>query len=544
MAGPDHGGLRFGDYLAILRRRKWIVIFITALIAASALGFSLLQQKVYESHARVLLEPSQSLFQTGFGDYIDPARIQTEIQVIDSEGVSSLVRQRLGSAPGANATVVGSTAVIDIAAQSPNPRAAANVANAYADAYVDYKRQQAVDGLLAATKQLQQQISDLDRQITDAQNRNLAANAGKNGPIQPSQEEEALRNQRAAFKDKLDQISVDTAIKNGGASIVARAAPAKKPVKPATLRNSALGLVVGLILGVGLAFLVDQLDDSVRTKEDFTRISGGLPVLGVIGRVPGWRNRSEARIISREEPSSPTAETYRALRTSIQFFGIDRRMRTILITSPTAGDGKSTTIANLAIVLARAGQRVAVVSCDLRRPRIHEFFGVSNSVGFTSVLLGSSPLSSALQEVPGEDRLRVIASGPLPPNPSELLASRRAAEVIDALEGQCDAVLIDCPPLLPVTDAAVLSARVDGVLVVATSGATTGKQLSRSVELLRQVDAPLVGLVLNNAPPEEAYGYKYGYYRQDRGPYTSQEPRASSNGSKAKGKRKQAARGS
>lgn len=187
-------------------------------------------------------------------------------------------------------------------------------------------------------------------------------------------------------------------------------------------------------------------------------------------------------------------------------------MRLIQVTSPTTGNGKTTTIANLAVVLARAGQQVAVVSCDLRRSRIHDFFGVPGSVGFTSVLVGNTPLSQAFQAIPGEARLELLPSGAPPPNPSELLASRRGAEVIEAIGEKYEVVLIDCPPVLPVTDAAVLSARVDGILMVVMAGTTTGKQLTRTVQLLRQVDAPLVGVVLNGAPPEDAYGYEFRYF--------------------------------
>ncbi len=528
--------MHIGDYLRILRRRKWVVILVTLAVAGSALAFSLLQTPIYQSHARVLLEPSQAVFQVGVGNYVDPARIQTEIEVIGSERVKSLVKEKLGSTPNGSASVVGNTAVIDVSGRDKNPQIAARIANAYADSYVEYRQKQAVGGLLAATKELQLQISSLDKQITDAQDRARSANPPKAGAIAtPSAEEESLRSQRAAFKEKLDQLSVDTAVRTGGASLVAKAPVPTTPVSPTTFRNVLLGLLVGLIVGTALAFLVDQLDDSLRNKDDLERLTGGLPVLGVIPKVPGWKNRDDPRVVARDEPSSPPAEAYRTLRTSIQFFGVDRKMRTILVTSPTAGDGKTTTLSNLAVVLARAGQRVAIVSCDLRRPRINEFFGMSNAVGFTSVLLGTAPLSAALQPVPGDDRMKLVPSGPLPPNPSELLSSRRAGEVIAALEAQCDAVLIDCPPVLPVTDAAVLSARVDGVLLVATAGSTTGKQLARAVELLRQVDAPLVGVVLNSAPPEEAYGYKYGYYRQSDAD-NRQSPR--SNGSSAKRGRK------
>lgn len=152
-----------------------------------------------------------------------------------------------------------------------------------------------------------------------------------------------------------------------------------------------------------------------------------------------------------------------------------------------------------------------MVDCDLRRPRIHDFFGIPNDVGFTSVLLGEVPLSEAVQEVPGERLIMVLASGMLPPNPSELLASQRTVQILAALQSESDVVLIDSPPMLPVTDAAVLSARVDATLLVTRAGTTSRRECERAIELLRQVDAPLVGTVLNGVSDESAYGYTYRY---------------------------------
>jgi capsular exopolysaccharide synthesis family protein len=179
------------------------------------------------------------------------------------------------------------------------------------------------------------------------------------------------------------------------------------------------------------------------------------------------------------------------------------------MTSPSAGEGKTTIIANLGVCLAQAGQRVIIACCDLRRPRLHEFFGLDNAVGFTSVLLGQMPAFAALQPVAGEPNLSILASGPLPSNPSELLSTDRAAEVLAALRGEADIVLIDSPPLLPVTDAAVLTRLVDGTVLVVTVGSTTRKQISQALEVLGQVDAPLIGTVLNNVSAEGSYYYKY-----------------------------------
>ncbi|MCA1706250.1 MAG: polysaccharide biosynthesis tyrosine autokinase, partial [Actinobacteria bacterium] len=481
----------------------------------------------YEGHARVLIETSPGVFDAnGASSAKTASQVDTEIQVIESAPVKSGVRDKLGSTPPAKASVVGTTSVLDIATESISPTEAAKSANAYADVYVDYRRQRAINTLLAATKQLGDKLADLDKQIADANGRAAAAAeaataaavaaGAKPGTAPPpaTPEQDALQTQRGAFKEKFDQLEIDTAIKSGGAEVVAPATVPKAPVRPTTVRNVLLGLIVGIVVGLGLAFLLDQLDDSLNGKEDVERLVD-LPVIAVIPRAPGWRNRTEPLLISQAAPSSPAAEAYRSLRTSIQFFSVDRAMRTLLVTSPTAGEGKTTTISNLAVVLSRAGERVVVVSCDLRRPRLHDFFGIPNTIGFTSVLLGTAPLSSALQAAPDETGLSVIPSGPLPPNPSELLSSRRAAETFSVLQANFDTVLLDCPPVLPVTDAAVLSSRVDGTLIVASARSTTSKQLSRAVGLLRQVNSSVVGVVLNNAAPEEAAGYEYYYYNAE-----------------------------
>jgi non-specific protein-tyrosine kinase len=185
----------------------------------------------------------------------------------------------------------------------------------------------------------------------------------------------------------------------------------------------------------------------------------------------------------------------------VYFVGLERG-RTFEVTSARPREGRTQTTVNLAVAIARAGQRVIVVDCDLRRPRVHEFFGLPNDVGFTSVLLGE-PLSDALQPIPGVDQLYVLTSGPIPPNPAELLASRRCSEVFDSLQADGTLLLVDTPPLLPVTDAAEVARIVDSVLLVTTARVSTRKRVRQAVQLLRQVGAPLVGTILNRADDAE-----------------------------------------
>lgn len=509
--------LELRDYLRVIRRRKWVIALVTLATVGAAIAASLVQTPVYQGTAEVLLQAraTESLFDPDSGQRNDPARaVQTEIQVLKSRPVRDLVREELGSAPKVSASPVGQTDVIEVKAESTDPERAAAIANAYAKSYIDFRRGQAVDDLLAAAEQIQEKIAELQAQIDGVAATTPTTVRGARPTTVPpdaSAQRDQLLAQQALFRQKLDQLQVDAALKSGGAQLVTPAVAPTTPIRPTPVRNAVVALAVGLMLGLGLAFLREHLDDTIRTKDDVERVAAGLPVLSVIPVVPGWKDRKKAIVASLAEPKSAAAEAYRSLRTSVQFLGLDRPVRSLQITSPSASEGKTSTVANLAVALAAAGQRVIAVDCDLRKPRLHAFFGLENEVGFTSVLLGDAPLSQALQRVPGVDGLRLLASGGPPPNPSELLAGRRAGEVLEGLQAQADVVLVDCPPVLPVTDAAILAGRVDATLVVVTATETHRRRLQQALDTLAQVGARLAGLVLNAARHEAGYGYAYRY---------------------------------
>lgn len=213
------------------------------------------------------------------------------------------------------------------------------------------------------------------------------------------------------------------------------------------------------------------------------------------------------QLIALRDPRSPAAEAYRTLRTNIQFSSLDRPLRTLLVTSTAPDEGKSTTLANLAVTMAQAEQRVLLVDCDLRRPSLHTLFGLPNEVGLTSLLLQESrDLPAQPTEVPG---LLVLTSGPLPPRPADILGSRRMEEVIARLREAADVVLFDTPPVVAVTDAAVLATRVDGVLLVFRAGATRRDRAREARRRLEKVNANIVGVVLTDVQNDSAYEY-YG----------------------------------
>lgn len=538
MALADAGGMELKDYLSALRRRRWVIVVVAIGVTAVALILSLLETPIYEAKARVSLQPAQPTFSSSQGSAPSAEFLSTQILVLQSKPVQDLVRTKLGVAPSVSATQLGTTSVVEVGALSIRARQAAAIANAYVDAYLNFNGKQQADALAAQAGEIQTKVDALQKQIDGlgAQLAGIGTCTGTNPPPDCvrreslQQDRDALVAQQAPFKQRLDELDVDKSAGGTVAQVLTPASVPTHPVRPTPIRNAIMGFGVGLLLGVIAGLMLEYFDESIKGKDDLERIAPDLPVLGIIPTVVAWKERSESHVVSLEDSSSPAAEAYRTLRTSIRFLAVGKPLRIIQVTSPNTAEGKTTTAANLAVALAKAGERVVVVSWDLRRPRMHEFFGMSNAVGFTSVLLGEVPLSSALRRVNEKDQLWFLPSGPRPPNPSELLSSSRAADTLSGLAEFADTVVIDCPPVLPVTDSAIISSRADGTLLVVTAGMTTRKQVARSVELLRQVGAPLVGSVLNNAPSTD--GYSYVYQRYDRSPRSSS---VRSNGSAAIG---------
>lgn len=503
------------DYLNVLWARKWIVLLATLVMVVSAYGFSARQEPVYEATAQFRVVPPVDPLVAG-SSKSSGASVETETEVLRSGPVVERVRAKLGGeAPPITTESVPGTEFVRVSGESNDPQLAAAIANAYVDAYVEYRRQQSLDNLTRVRDQAQARFDAVQAEIND-----LTAQLNRLSPLLQPLAYNDLVDRRAAAQSRqlpiraeLDDLNTRIQFVTGGASDGTPAVPPKSPSRPQPVRNALLALPVGLVFGIGLVFLFEYLDDSIKSKDDLQRATGAdVPVLGLIPVVP-WRDRAQAHVVSLENPTSPPSEAYRSLRTSVQFLGADDPLYCLQVTSASQGEGKTTTVTNLALMMARAGERpVVVVDCDLRRPRLHEFFDLPSEIGFTSVLLGEVPVSVALQRFDDEPGLSVLVSGPIPSDPSELLASRRTGEVLASLRADGALVLLDTPPVLPVTDALVVSKWVDATLLVTSAGQTTRRQVQRTMELLAQVDAPLVGTLLNQAPSGSGgYGYGYGY---------------------------------
>lgn len=291
-----------------------------------------------------------------------------------------------------------------------------------------------------------------------------------------------------------------------------RASIPQDPVVPKTARNIVFGLALGVLLGIGLAVIRDLLDNTVKDREMLEEITGA----GIVGSIPLDKERRKQPAISFENDNSGIAEAFRKLRTNLQFLSVDNPPRVIVVTSSMPSEGKSTTAINIALALAEAEHNVVLVDGDMRRPMMHKYLDLVGPVGFSTVLSGAASLEDAMQKTrfPG---LSVLTAGTVPPNPSELLGSQSARMLLSELRAQFDYVIVDSTPLLAVTDAAILAAAADGVLIMARFGQTKREQLTHAVGSLESVGAPLLGAVFTFMPPRgsSSYSYSYSYYGPD-----------------------------
>jgi polysaccharide biosynthesis transport protein len=503
---PDQQDIR--AYLGVLNRRKWTIGLVSVVVIALALGYSFAKTSVYTASAQVLI-PAQSAT-SALAPAVDqqaPAAANLERSLSDAQqfadgnqtqaAAEAILHQKTAISVGASSTAD----VLTFTAKNTSPAEAAATANAYANGFITANRSNQVEQYASQVTALQKSIAKLQ----------ATANSEPAG----SQQQVTAQSSISTLTQSLQSLqAASELVAESGPTIVDVATAPGSPSSPKTARNGVLALVVGILLGIALAFLRDHLDDKIKSKSDVEENSGDRPVVGAVPLVESWRKRVGPHVALMEDTNSPVSEAYRTLRTSIQFLGIDEQQRVIGITSSIPDEGKSTATANLAVSFARAGQRVVVASFDFRRPRLHQFFGLDNHVGATSVLLGESTLRDALRTIPGEANLQVLPSGPVPPNPAEILSLDRVRKLINVLAANADVILLDCPPVLPVTDSLLISRLCDTMLVIAVAETTKKSDLRRTYEMLSQVKAPVRGTIVNRIPQnhiDSDYGYGYGY---------------------------------
>ena len=332
-------------------------------------------------------------------------------------------------------------------------------------------------------------------------------------PARASDIANALSDEFVGMVRELETPPTPDAVPSARVVVEQHAVVPDQPATPNKTRNIGVGLALGLVLGIGLAVVRDLFDNTVKDEQTLEQVTG----VGLVGSIPLDKDRRKQPAISFETDDSAIAEAFRKVRTNLQFLAVDNPPRVIVVTSSVPNEGKSTTAVNIALALAEAEHSVVLVDGDLRRPRLDTYLRLIGSVGFSTVLAGNASVSEVLQQTkyPG---LMVMTSGTLPPNPSELLGSMAAKKVLAELRGQFDYVIIDSSPLLAVTDAAVLSASADGVLILTRYGQTKREQVAHAVENLANVGAPLLGAVLAMKHARGNTPYTYTYYGDSNKP--------------------------
>ncbi len=506
------------QYVEILKRRKWIILASVVACVLVAAVVSFMTPKVYTASSKVVISAQQDIAGTGaaLGDPNQTQnQIQTQVQVLKSPAVKLLADQALGArvaqVKSISAAGVTNTRVLTISAVSESKTVAQAAANAYSDAYLKVGEQSDVNRLLSIGNTVQQKQQQLQSQI-DQLNSQIAGKAANANDLRA--QVAALQSQHDQLQSQYNATQALVLVHENTAQPLAAAEIPTAPSAPKPLRNIALALVLGLLIGVGGALLIDRMDDRLRSASQLGQWLPEVTILGSIPKVPNWNNEQEAKAITLLDQRSPVAEAYRSLRTNLEFLTLGRKLQVIQVSSAVAGDGKSTTAANLAVALAWSGKRVVVVAADLRRPRLHEFYGLSNEVGLTSIMLSNIPVADALQKLPVEGEAFLLASGPLPPNPAELLSSARIADVFDQLRRVAEYVIVDSAPLLPVSDAMVLSSHADAMLLVARVNTARKGQVEKAVVMAEGSRAGLAGIVVNGVTDDAMYSYDNPYYTE------------------------------
>ena len=515
------------QYFAIILRWLWLIVLGTVLAGGTAYVVSKNTTPIYQASTILLISQARTPAAIDVSALDTSARLaKTYAERFTKRPVLEEVAKRLGlelkdgKFPATlDVQPVRDTQLIKLSVEHKDPQLAAQIANTLPQVFIERNEAIQSSRFASSKESLSKQLAiiESDMETTQQAINSLRSSGSAIDQAELARLQSALtqyQNSYTSLLQSYEEIRLSEARTIDNIIVDESAVVPRYPVKPNTLMNTLLAAVVGCMLAVGVAFLIEYLDDTIKTSEDVSQTLE-LSTLGAITRIEA--RTGEEKVVTALQPRSPISEAYRALRTNIQFSAVDRPLKTLLVTSANPLEGKSTTVANLGVVMAQAGLSVIVVDSDLRRPALHKFFGVDNKQGLTDALLQSAPSPDGYLQGTAIENLQVLTSGPLPPNPSELLGSQRMRGLIEQLKGKADVLLFDSPPVLAVTDAAVLANQVDGVLLVVDAGATRREAASRARETIAKVGASLLGVALNKLSAKGAGGYYYYYYYSSEG---------------------------
>jgi capsular exopolysaccharide synthesis family protein len=518
--GDDVVDLR--DYAGVLRRRFRLILAVTAFVTALAAAYSFTRTPVYTATAVVLVQPATSSSQFRPDQLVS---LDTEARLVKSEPVAEIAKETMGSAlttvellKKVDVRVTPDTLVLDVAFTDGNAGEAADGANAFADAYLEYKKERAIAAAADDRKGIQDRIDELEQELADVDAQIDAAPPGSPEEQDAQRARDSITAQIAVLTSEFASSVV--AETNPGEVILPAQAPTA-PSSPKHVLNLAMGFLVGVFLGIVAAFVRDRTDDRITSRDDLEVVLDA-PVLATIPHAAGLNRDESAWLVTEKQPRSPASEAYRTLRTAVMAMSRKRDLKIFAVVSPMLGEGKTTTTANLAVALSHTDSRVLVMSADLRRPSLHRYFEREAGVGLSDVLMGKATLNDAMEVV--SPNLWLLTSGRPPARPAELLQSQAMPELFASLHDHFDFVLVDCPPVIGLADTLALAPFADAVILVARAESSKQGAIVHAVEQLEQVGAMIRGAVLNDVSLTrhgDAYGYGYGY-----APVVDDEPTA------------------
>lgn len=511
--------------LSILRHWMWLLIASALFFGAAAFLISGLVPKTYEGTTRLIVGQSLSAVNPDYTDLLASQRLsQTYAEVATSRTILEQViaKVELRTTPEElldriSVEAPRDSTLVRIVASDQDPVIAAAIANAVSEE------------LIAASPAIQGRQSEvqafIDEDLGSVQGLIQVAQVEVNQLTQIEDRTPSQTDQLQNAQDRLvtlrstyaTLLQYSSSSSSNLLSILDSAVPPTEAASPRVLVNTLLAAIVGLLLAMGIAFLAEYLDDTVKSADD-VQATANLPTLGAIAQMKGDDKRSEIyRMATLLYPRSPIAEAYRTLRTNVEFARVDGPLTTLLVTSSVPGEGKTTTASNLAVVFAQAGRRTLLLDADMRKPGVHKLFDLPNVHGLSTLFQAEDTALETLVHPTEQPRLTVMTSGPLPPNPAELLGSHRFGTILERLRGAYDLVLIDSPPLQAVTDAAILGSITDGTLFVINAGRTRRGAIVNGREALAKAGARVLGAVMNrlSGRVQGAYYSYYGYYGGD-----------------------------
>lgn len=515
------------QYLNIVRKWWWLIIASIAIASSAAYFGTRVVPRTYASRVTLIVgqalqnpNPSQNELFTGQAlaqSYADLVKRQPVLQgTLTALGLNwdvGTLQQMVSS------RVVAGTQLLEITVLDTDPARAQALANEVGHQAILLSPSDPDLGQADQRQFILDQLSDLKTNIQRALTENtqldeVIANTVSASQVQAARDRQAvLRTQVSAWQNTYAQLL--SGLQRNTTNYLSVVEPAQQsniPVAPKPLENTLIAAFIGLVLSVTGAFIIEYMDDTIKTPETARQVFN-LAVLGTIGQMENGDYPS--KLVTAHQPRSPISESFRILRTNLQFSAVDTPLGALMVTSTSPSEGKSLIAANLAVVMAQSGKHVILVDADLRRPTQHRIFDLKNNTGLTNVLLdGPARLADALQ-LTSIENLRVLTAGSIPPNPSELVGSARMAEFIQGLRAQADLIIFDTPPIMVVSDATVLSPRVDGILIVVNSGQTRRPIAQRAENTLKAAGARLLGISLNRLAVRDA-GYYYDYYYAER----------------------------